>query len=159
MTNARRATTVLRSGDTGSRLRVNTPESSPEFFNPSLSVQTLQAATAHGVPHVLLLDRDSEHRQRLCQRLLGKDLAIETCLEVRDAVRKLREHAGRYDLVIVSVSDLSRPWDRILHALQEAAHHSRRHMGPLFLCTTKAKKLLQLRLTIEQMGARLAYER
>lgn len=159
MINARHATTALRSGATRSRLRINTPKSFPESLNPSLSVQTLQAVTAHDAPHVLLLDSDREHRQRLWQRLHGKGLAIETCQEVRDAVRKLREHAGRYDLVIVSFFDLSRPWDRTLHALQEAAHDSRRNLGPLFLCTTKAKNLLQLRLMIEQMGARLAYER
>jgi hypothetical protein len=59
----------------------------------------------------------------------------------------------------VAISNPCRPWDLILHDLQEATHQSRRQRGPLFLCITRSRSLVQLRLMIEKMGARLAYER
>lgn len=108
---------------------------------------------------VLLFDSESEHRERLLHRLLAKGLAVEICHDSRDAVRKLKQDSERYTLVIVHLCDLSRPWGRILQILQEACEHSRRHCGPLFLCITRAKGVPHLRLLLENMGARVAYER
>ena len=130
-----------------------------EHLDPSSSVQGLHVPEDKGIPNVLLVDEGADHAQRLRGRLGGIGLHVESCPGLRDAMNRLQKHAGRYDLVLVVISNSSRPWDYILHDLQEAAHQSRCQPGPLFLCVTKCRKLLQLRLTIEQMGARLAYER
>jgi len=121
-------------------------------------VQASGAARAD-VQRALLLDSDSGYRERLSHRLLAKGLAVETCVEVRDAARKLMQGSERFALVIVHVYNLARPWVQILQTLQEACEHSRRHLGPFFLCVTSVKGMPHLRLSLEYMGARVAYER
>jgi CheY-like chemotaxis protein len=109
-------------------------------------------------PNILLIDDDSIHAQQLAQRLRRKGLLLEICHGVQDAMGRLRQPAAQYDLVIVNVSDPCRPWGRILRDLREASYRSRRP-GPLFLCVSQTIKSPQLRLRLEQGGARLAYER
>jgi len=106
---------------------------------------------------ILLVDGDSNRAQQLTGPLQQRGLFIEQCHEVRNAVHRLRQRAGRYALVIVNISDSSRPWDLIFQDLQEAAAKSS-HQGPFFLGISRRRKSLQFQLMLERKGVRLAYE-
>jgi hypothetical protein len=159
MTDTHHATTAPKSSAVKSGPRSDGLKNASKHLDPSSSVQSLQVPEDEGIRNLLLIDEVADHSRQLIRCLESKGLHIEACPGLRDAKNRLQKHAGRYDLVIVVISHPSRPWDLILHDLQEAAHQSARQRGPLFLCITKSRSFLQLRLTIEQMGARLAYER
>jgi CheY-like chemotaxis protein len=159
MTGTRHAITAPKSSAAKSRLRRNGLRYASDHLETSSFVQTLQAPEEQGFSNVLLIDEAADHAQNLTRCLEGMGLHVEPCPKLRDALNRLQMLAGRYDLVLVVISNPSRPWDLILHDLQEATHQSRHQRRPFFLCVTKTRTLLQLRLTIEQMGARLAYER
>jgi hypothetical protein len=159
MTDTRRATTTHKSSAARFKLQGNGPKGTLEHLDPSATVRTLQVTENEGLPRILLIDEIPGHAEQLSLYLQAKGFSVEPCPRLRDSVNRLLKDAGRYDIVIVVMFNSSRPWDRILHDLQEAAHQSRRRCGPLFLCVTKLKRLPHLRLTVEQLGARLAYER
>lgn len=130
-------------------------ESSKKCREDRIPEETVPHSAA---PSILLVDDDSIHAQKLTQRLRQKGLFLEICHGVQDAMGRLRQPAAQYDLVIVNVSGSCRPWGRILRDLREASYRSSRP-GPLFLCVSQTTKPPQLRLRLEQGGARLAYER
>lgn len=131
----------------------------PQVRTSAPASQVPVACGPAGVHHILLIDSESGHRERLSHCLRAKGFTVETCLDVRDAVRKLKQNSEKFAVVILYVSDLSGPWTRILHTLEEASEHSRPHIGPLYLCDMKVKGLPHLRLSLEHLGARVAYER
>jgi hypothetical protein len=159
MTGTRHAITAPKRSAAKSQFRSNGLRYASDHHEISSFDQTLQVPEDKGLANVLLIDELADHTLQLTLCLERIGLHVEPCSGPRDAMNRLQTHVGRYDLVLVVISNPSRPWDLILHDLQEAAHQSRRQREPLFLCITKSKGLLQLRLTIEQMGARLAYER
>ncbi|HEV2523423.1 MAG TPA: hypothetical protein VGT24_13670 [Candidatus Acidoferrales bacterium] len=86
-------------------------------------------------------------------------LAVETCGDLQRAMLRLQQDAARYELVIVNISNPTKPWARIIHDLQEAAFHSSRQLGPFFLCVSSSRQPPELRLALEREGARFVYEK
>src|ERR1700692_714414 len=82
---------------------------------------------------VLLIDHDSTHAEGLIECLAKQfSLGVELCPTIQQAVIKLSRRDTDYDLVILNVSDASRPWIRFLHALQESFTNSGRAYGPKY---------------------------
>ena len=119
---------------------------------------TTQAMQGQSAQKILIIDNDDNHAQRLTQRLQGRSLILETCQAVRDALRKLGQQADLYELVIINITDSSRPWERIVQDLQEAAAMSKRQQGPSYLCVSRFRKPLLIQLMLERKGARVSYE-
>src|ERR1700730_8817786 len=73
-----------------------------------------------GPNKALLIDYDSVHAERLIECLAERrSFVVELCPTIQQAVLKLSRRGADYELVIVNVSDASRPWIRFLHVLQE----------------------------------------
>lgn len=152
MPDTRRTTTALQSSAVGFRALFDTLKPAPEQLHTTATNRTVQEAHGLVAGAILLVDSDNNHAQHLTQLLQWRGLFIEQCHEVRNAVRRLRQQAGRYALVIVNISDSSRPWELMLHDLQEAAAQARHHQGPLFLGISRTRKSLHFQLMLERRG-------
>jgi hypothetical protein len=108
---------------------------------------------------LLLIDPDGEHAHQIIQSLTARGLGVDFCINVRQAANRLKQIDGEYDLVIVNISDVSRPWLRLLRFLRESSIQSGVAVGPFLLCVSTAKYDALFELQIERMGGRLVYER
>jgi ActR/RegA family two-component response regulator len=107
---------------------------------------------------VLLIDDDAVHAERIGILLVQRGLAVTPAADVGEAIKKLRAGARVWEVVILVIGDLSRPWLTILRTLQDAARQAAFTEGPLFLCVSKRKLGTDFQLRIERMGARYACE-
>jgi hypothetical protein len=153
--NTRRATTALTRSAAKVRPQVADSNGSTERSYPTTPSEARQARSA---PSILLVDSDAIHARRFVQCLHGRGVLIEECQSPGDALNTLGRRADCYDLVVVNISDSSKPWERIIYELQEASAQSRRQEGPLFLCISCCRKPPQMQLMLERKGARVAYE-
>lgn len=108
---------------------------------------------------VLLIDYDESHARRLVEYLHLHGFLVDLSVGVVDATLRLKRHSAQYEIVILNVSDSSQPWLRSLHTLDEASRNSTFGVCPLFLCVSTVRREPLFELQIEQMGARLVYER
>lgn len=117
-----------------------------------------ESSASKRVPHFLLIDEDSDHAQKVRYCLNAMGHVADICRDVPDAEVKLRCGGSDYELVIVDITNQTKAWRRLIRNLQETAHQARHHASPLFLCITRVRITPQLRLALEQIGARIAYE-
>jgi DNA-binding NarL/FixJ family response regulator len=107
---------------------------------------------------VILIDGDEKHAEALADRLRARSLDVIRHVKSNTALSMLKRRGTPCDLVLINVSDSSRPWLRILRELQEACF-SFSHCHPLVLCLSTVKREPQFELQIERLGARFVYER
>lgn len=100
----------------------------------------------------LIIDHDLLHAERLIQELPALGLRPELVQTPAEAIVRLL--ASRYDLVIINISERSRPWLSILDELHEARHEA----PPLFLCVSNHQLDPHFELAIESKGARYVFE-
>lgn len=157
MTDTQRATTAPRRSADKDKRSQDKLDSTPACPHPSPSTQLLQGSFIQEASRILLVVADQIRSQHLQQHLETIGLAVEISEDVRDAVSRLRVNGSRYDLVIVDVTNQAKPWERLMHYLQEAACQLHHQLAPLFLCVSRSRISPQLRLALERKGARLAY--
>jgi ActR/RegA family two-component response regulator len=110
------------------------------------------------MPKVLLIDADAAHGERVGIMLAQRGLAVTRVAEISEAIDRLKARARAWEIVVLVVGDLSRPWTTLLHNLQEAAWQSAMPEVPLFLCVAMQDFGTDFQLRIERMGARYACE-
>jgi len=107
---------------------------------------------------VLLIDYDLPHAGRLSEYLRMHGLSVEISLRVPDAARRLRRASAQCEIVVlINVSNPSRPWLQNLRTLIEASHASDCVVSG-FLCVSAMRREPLFEFQVEQMGARLVYE-
>jgi DNA-binding NarL/FixJ family response regulator len=106
---------------------------------------------------VLIIDKDEIHRNSLAQRLRTHQLILTASCESSSFAALVGESLT--DVVVVNVSDISRPWLEILRRLQETCSNHFSSYPPLFLCTSRIKRDPQFQLALERLGVRFVYER
>ena len=111
-----------------------------------------------GMANVMILDEDKVHGERLATELRGACHQVFLYGNVPSAVRELRAPAVSWDIVILNVSNRSRPWCSILHELHEASGAVASLSAPFFLCLSTRTMDLQFAVQIEHSGARFVYE-
>ena len=107
----------------------------------------------------LLIDQDAMHSQCLIECLAALGLSVELCSTVQRGKIKLSGRDSQFELVVLNVSDASKPWNQFLHVLSETFINSGRAYGPKYLCVSTVQRDFTFVLEIEDMGARYVYER
>jgi ActR/RegA family two-component response regulator len=107
---------------------------------------------------LLLIDDDSDHAGRLGIILAHRGFAVTRVAEIGEAIKRLQAGAHAWEIVMLVIGDLSRPWVTVLHNLQEAAWHGVMHEVPFFLCVSKRDLGTDFQLRIERIGVRYACE-
>ena len=110
------------------------------------------------MPHVLLVDTDQRHAERIRECLESHALEVEVCSDSEEASTWLRRESSNYEVVVLNISDVKLPWFSILARLHEACFQSQRYPTPLFLCTSSTKRSPEFQLRMERLGARYVYE-
>ncbi len=110
--------------------------------------------------HLLLIDDDPKHAEDLTAALQARgNLDVQATLSSEEAIDQIRRRAHTYDLVVLNVSDASKPWPSILIRLQGACRFSGHTRGPLFICVSSVRREPQFELSLERKGARYVQER
>jgi len=107
---------------------------------------------------VLLIDDDGDHAEQVGIILARRGLAVTRVAEIGEAIKRLEAGGSAWEIVVLVISDHSRPWFTVLHNLQEAAWHGALSDVQLFLCLSKQDLGTDFQLRIEHMGARYACE-
>ena|ERR1019366_5861416 len=106
----------------------------------------------------LLVDQVGNHAEQLGVVLAKRGLTVVRTADIEEAINKLRSSAHVWEIVILVIGDLSRPWLSILRNLQEAAQQRAFLEMPVFLCVSQRELGINFQLRIERMGARYASE-
>ena len=107
---------------------------------------------------VLLIDDDAALAERVGIMLAQRGLAVTRVADIGEAIKRLQVRARAWEIVILVITDLSRPWLTILRSLQEAARQEAFLDVPVFLCVSKRELGVEFQIRIERMGARYACE-
>jgi ActR/RegA family two-component response regulator len=110
------------------------------------------------MPRVLLIDEDGGHAEQLGRKLAERGLTVIRAAGSGAAIAQLRNRESVCDLVILCMTDRSRPWLEILRNLQHARLQSGFAELPLFLCVSRLPLGIDVQLQIERAGARYASE-
>ncbi len=86
---------------------------------------------------VLLIDDVSTHAEQGGIILAQRGLDVTRVADIGEAIKKLQAGGRVWEIVILVIGELSRPWFTVLHNLQEAAWHGAIPEVPLFLCVSK----------------------
>jgi DNA-binding response OmpR family regulator len=108
--------------------------------------------------NLLLIDDDDDHAGRLGIILAQSGFAVTRVAEIGEAIKRLQARAHTWEIAVLVIGDLSRPWFTVLHNLQEAAWHGAMPEVPFFLCVSKRDLGTEFQLRIESMGVRYASE-
>ncbi len=107
---------------------------------------------------VLLIDDNADHAEQAGIILARRGLAVTRVTNIADAIDRLQAGARTWEIVMLVVDDLARPWTTLLNSLQEAAWQRAMPEVPLFLCVSKRDLGADFQLRIERMGAHYACE-
>lgn len=108
--------------------------------------------------NLLLIDGDGDHANQMGTILTQRGIAVTRAADIREATKKLQARARGWEIVVLVIDDLSRPWSTVLNSLQEAAWAGAMPEVPLFLCVSRRDLGNDFQLRIERMGARYACE-
>jgi len=156
---SRRATTARTSSAVKTTLRDFSKQRFSKQFYPSSSIEYAQVSLDPDKLRILLVDLDPNHCRKLSSHLEDMRLVVDTCSDPGSAMCRLRRRGEQYELVIVNVSNSTKSWGRIIQDLRIAASQSLCQYPPFFLCVSTFRQSHQMRLELEEKGARVAYER